>query len=241
MIYMIKVYPASTRFSADHGWLKSNFSFSFAGYYDPDNVQFGPMRVLNDDWISPAEGFGMHPHREMEIVTLMLKGELEHQDSLGNKAVTTWGGVQRMSAGTGIYHSEMNPSSTEPSELLQMWFLPGESGLQPSYETTAFQEEAMKGQLLPIAAHDAERYEKGTVAKIHQDMTIYLSELEAGSSITFEQPEGRRAFVFVLEGSMDVNGNQLARRDAARLTDEQRITLIGGEGVGAKLMLIDLP
>jgi hypothetical protein len=234
---MIRIQRAEDRYAADHGWLQSRFSYSFAEYYDPDNLQFGPMRVLNDDRIAPGAGFGMHPHREMEIVTVVLQGRLEHRDSIGNRAVTGWGGIQRMSAGTGISHSEYNASETETLELLQMWFLPAERGLQPSYETTAFDPQSLRGRLVPIASS---KPEPGKVAHIHQDMTIYLSELQAGESLRFEQPAGRKAFLFVIEGDLRMNEDTLlGRRDAARLSDVTELRLTG-EG-DARFMLIDLP
>lgn len=234
---MITIQRAGERYSADNGWLKSNFSFSFADYYDPNNSQFGALRVLNDDWIAASEGFGMHPHREMEIVTLVLDGQIEHKDSLGNRAVTTWGGVQRMSAGTGVFHSEYNSSEDEPLELLQMWFLPAERGLEPSYETTEFDKDNLTDQLVPIASTNAV---EGKVAHINQDMSIYLTELSADKLLSFNQPSGRRMFLFVLEGDVNVNGvEKLERRDAAKLEDVAELTLLSK--AGARVLLIDLP
>lgn len=234
---MITIQRAADRYSADHGWLKSNFSFSFADYYDPANLQFGPMRVLNDDWIAPGEGFGMHPHREMEIITIVLNGVLEHKDSLGNRAGTTWGGIQRMSAGTGIFHSEYNTSESEPLELLQMWFLPGERGIQPSYETTAFNTEELADQWIPVASSSSV---EGKVAGIHQDMTVYLSEPSAGKPITFTQPAGRKVFLMVLEGEIRLGEDTvLSRRDAARIEDLPELKILSDNG--ARIMLIDLP
>jgi redox-sensitive bicupin YhaK (pirin superfamily) len=234
---MITIQRAGERYSADHGWLKSNFSFSFADYYDPNNSHFGVMRVLNDDWIAAAQGFGMHPHREMEIVTIVLSGVLEHQDSLGNRAETTWGGIQRMSAGTGVYHSEYNISKEEPLELLQMWFLPGEKGGNPSYETTDFDTAGLANAFVPVTSTSSV---EGKVAHINQDMTIYLSEPSEGKALTFTQSAGRKVFLFVLEGEICVNDDQkLGRRDAARIEDVVELTLVSPEG--ARIVLIDLP
>jgi len=234
---MIHSYPADERYHADHGWLQSRFSFSFADYYDPSNMQFGPMRVLNDDVIAAGKGFGMHPHREMEIVTIVLSGELEHRDSAGHGAITTWGGIQRMSAGTGIYHSEMNPSASQEVSLLQMWFMPGTQGLQPSYETTRFDTGALRNRLLPVVSHASEA---GEGAKIHQNLTIYLSELDAGATVNFEQPTGRLIFLFVLEGSVKLPGGVLlGTRDSARIDDMPSLALSSPDG--GRFMLIDLP
>lgn len=233
---MIRVYPAESRYSADHGWLQSNFSFSFADYYDPDNVQFGPLRVFNDDFVAPDQGFGSHPHREMEIVSIVLKGFLKHEDSAGNTATTTYGGVQRMSAGTGIIHSEFNPSSTEEVNFLQLWFLPAEQGIKPSYEQTEFDPKAMKNKLLPIVTHQSGK----NVAHIHQDVTLYMSELEAGQELSFGQEDGRKIYVFVIEGDLTLNGdNKLKQRDSARITEVTDLRIQSEKG--SHFMLIDLP
>ncbi|WP_127532369.1 pirin family protein [Paenibacillus kobensis] len=240
---MIQVYNADQRYQASHGWLHTAFSFSFADYYDPNNLQFGPMRVLNDDYIEGGNGFGMHPHREMEIVTLVLSGKLEHRDSLGNQAVTTWGGIQRMSAGSGVFHSEMNPSSDEPVSLLQMWFLPQTPGLDPSYETSSFPVDDLRGKLVPVVSGDAALQKSGAVAQIHQDMTMYLTELSSDETLTFRQADGRRVFLFVLEGSVGVRAGEqdvrLGRRDSARVEGSSEL-LLSGHGE-SRLLVIDLP
>jgi quercetin 2,3-dioxygenase len=234
---MINVNPAASRFSADHGWLQSNFSFSFAEYRDPDNMHFGPLRVLNDDFIAPLKGFGSHPHKEMEIVSVVLKGELQHQDSTGNREVIRRGEVQRMSAGTGIVHSEMNPSPDETVNLLQLWFMPNEQGLQPSYEQIAYDLSAMKNRLLPVVSNTTHA---DKTAFIHQDLTLYLSELEAGQTLTFRQEAGRRIYLFVIEGELTLNGEQpLGKRDAARISGVEELNL--QTTAGASFMLIDLP
>ncbi|GAB2701099.1 pirin family protein [Paenibacillus thermoaerophilus] len=232
---MINVYPASSRYTADHGWLRSSFSFSFAEYYDPDNVQFGPLRVFNDDIVQGRRGFGAHPHREMEIVSVVLRGRLKHEDSTGKTAVTSWGEVQRMSAGTGIVHSEVNPGDEEVN-FLQLWFTPAVRGLEPSYEATRYDTAKLRNALLPVVSHQSGE----GVAHIHQDLTIYLSELDAGRELTFTQPEGRRIYVFVIEGELALNGEaRLGRRDAARI--EQTPELKIASPSGATFMLIDLP
>ncbi|WP_029097365.1 pirin family protein [Brevibacillus thermoruber] len=233
---MISVYKAQSRYTTDHGWLKSSFSFSFAEYYDPANMGFGPLRVFNDDVVQPLTGFGPHPHREMEIVSIVLKGELEHKDSTGRQEVIRPGDVQRMSAGTGIIHSEMNPSATQEVNFLQLWFEPAKYGLAPSYEQTAYDPEQMVNRLLPVVSREGGEQ----IARIHQDLTLYLSRLEPGAALTFEQEEGRRIYLFVIEGDLAVNGETaLAKRDAARITDTPKLSLTSPSG--AFFMLIDLP
>ncbi|RJS60285.1 pirin family protein [Bacillus sp. PK3_68] len=234
---MITIYPASSRHTADHGWLKSHFSFSFAEYYNPENMNFGPMRVLNDDIVKPHRGFGAHPHREMEIVSIVLSGYLKHEDSAGHTATTTFGGVQRMSAGTGVIHSEVNPSSDEDVNFLQLWFEPKENGLTPSYEQTNFDVDQLKNQLLPIVSQEPISEQ---TAYIHQDLTVYLSDLEKGQELTFTQKEGRRIFLFVIEGKVMINAEAvLHQRDSARITETGTLQIIAESD--SRFMLIDLP
>lgn len=249
---MIQVYPAQSRYYVDRDWLKSYYSFSFADYHDPENVRFGPLRVFNDDIIAPGKGFGPHPHHDMEIVTVVLKGYLKHEDSTGQAAVTTFGEIQRMSAGSGIIHSEMNPSQTEEVQLLQIWFEPEQRGLPPSYEHTRYDLAQMKNRLLPVVSRQGDHPH---IARINQDLTLYLSDLEPGQQLEFVQEPGRRIFLFVIEGSLrvvpgtsDGSGSmsndktgivELARRDSVRITEESRLQLHTREG--ARLMLIDLP
>lgn len=234
---MIQLYPSESRFSADHGWLKSNFSFSFADYYDPNNTNFGPLRVFNDDFVQPLKGFGMHPHRDMEIVSIVLTGQLKHMDNAGNSEVLKVGEVQRMSAGTGIIHSETNPSPNEEVNFLQLWFLPSEQGLTPSYEQKSYDLNAMKNDLLPVVSS---RVQAKHITHIHQDLTLYLSELDAGKSLSFKQDKDRRTYFFVIDGELTLNkDSKLGKRDAARTTD---VTLLEIESEkGATFMLIDLP
>ncbi|OXM83715.1 pirin family protein [Paenibacillus rigui] len=232
---MIEVFPSSSRHRADLGWLTSNLSFSFADYYDPKTVAFGPMRVLNDDFVVSGSGFGMHPHRNMEIVSIVLEGELQHQDSTGHTAVTTFGGVQRMTAGTGIIHSEMNPGE-DTVNFLQLWFDPEENNLTPSYQTTQYDPSLMKNTLLPVVSKNSST----NVSHIHQDLTIYLSDLEAGEALNFEQAEGRRTFVFIIEGSLRLNEIELLnKRDSARITSTSSLQLIAADHT--RFMLVDLP
>ncbi len=233
---MFNVYKAEDRYTSDHGWLKSNFSFSFAEYFDPNNLQFGPMRVLNDDVVQPLRGFGAHPHREMEIVSIVLEGQLKHEDSTGETAVTTFGGIQRMSAGTGVVHSEVNPSATEEVNFLQLWFLPEENELTPSYEKTEFDPNRLKNNLLPVVS----KQKAEQIAYIHQDLTIYLSDLDKGKEISFKQEQGRRIFFFVIEGEVIINGEwTLSKRDSARITELPELKISANDN--ARFMLIDLP
>ncbi|WP_243385299.1 pirin family protein [Bacillus kexueae] len=234
---MIQIIRANDRFFANHGWLKSYHSFSFGSYYDPNNMNFGPLRVLNDDYVAPLRGFGAHPHEEMEIVSIVLKGYLRHEDSTGESATTTFGGVQRMTAGTGVIHSEVNPSKDEEVNFLQLWFLPEEKGLTPSYENTTFSIEKMKDDWLPIVTKNPQSAE---VAHIHQDLTIYLTEMDKGIERSFEQSKQRKTFVFVLEGEVLLNGGHtLGKRDSARIDQEENVTFTATKS--AQIMLIDLP
>ncbi|MDF2668781.1 MAG: pirin [Paenibacillus sp.] len=234
---MIQVYPASSRYSADHGWLQSRFGFSFAEYRDPANMNFGPLRVFNDDIVQPENGFGMHPHREMEIVSVVLKGQIRHEDSMGNKEILLPGEIQRMTAGTGITHSEVNPSKDEELHLLQLWFLPDQNRLEPSYEQFAYNEAAMRNALLPVVSNEPNPDHR--VAHIHQDLTLYLSRLEAGERLAFAQSESRKTYIFVIEGSLTVNNQVLGARDAARITEESMLELQAA--ANNYFMLIDLP
>lgn len=233
---MIKVIRANERYRADHGWLTSNFSFSFANYYDPNNLQFGPLRVFNDDIVQPDNGFGMHPHKEMEIVSIVLDGELKHEDSAGHTATTTFGEIQRMSAGTGIFHSEVNPSKENPVNFLQLWFLPDTENLNPSYEKSAYSISDLKNQLLPIVS----KISSVNVAHIHQDTTLFLSDLEEGNILTFTQESGRKIYLFVIEGELDLNKQfNLSKRDTARITETPTLHIQARKGT--RFLLIDLP
>jgi redox-sensitive bicupin YhaK (pirin superfamily) len=233
---MIQVYPAASRYSFDHGWLRGNFSFTFGDYYDPENTSFGPMRVCNDDFIAAGRGFGAHPHSDMEIVSIVLNGELRHEDNLGNVAVTSFGEVQRMSAGMGAIHTENNPSTTEELDLLQLWFMPLVKGTLPSYEVSRFHPEELAGRLLPVVS----QHGSAQAARINQDMTIYLAKLDGQQTITFSQDEGRRVFVFVIEGELSINDNTvLYPRDTARITEQRQLELTAQAPVF--FMLIDLP
>ncbi len=232
---MITVITSGERYHADHGWLSTYWHFSFADYYDPANTNWGPLRVFNDDVIQPGQGFGAHPHRDMEIITCVLEGELEHQDNQGNQGVIHPGEVQVMSAGRGIVHSEFNRSVERPVHLHQIWILPRTKGLQPRWEQRRFDPAAREGRLLPVvSAGDI----PGTLA-IDQDATIYISALRRGQKVVHTTGPGRKAYLFVIAGSLRVNGTSLAQGDQARIADEPEIAL--GAIEEAELILLDLP
>ncbi|MBZ5753643.1 pirin family protein [Metabacillus rhizolycopersici] len=233
---MIQINRAASRYSAKNDWLESNFSFSFGEYYDESNIRFGALRVLNDDTIQPGKGFGLHPHREMEIVSIVLKGTLKHEDSLKNSGNLQYGSIQRMSAGTGILHSEFNPSDNEEASILQLWFFPDESKLTPSYEDVTFDLDKLKNNLLPVVSPSPSEQ----VAKIHTDLTIYLSKLDKGKELVFRQEKGRKIYVFTIEGELGLNQEStLGRRDDARITDTEELTITSNQD--SFFMLIDLP
>ncbi|EFM10551.1 Pirin domain protein [Paenibacillus curdlanolyticus YK9] len=231
---MIDIRRAASIYSQDAGWLESRHHFSFGSYYEEENRFFGPLCVFNHDIIAGKRGFGAHPHREMEIVSVVLRGELQHEDSSGHKAVTTFGGIQRMSAGTGIIHSEVNPSE-EPVELMQIWFVPADSRLAPSYETSHYDPEAMYGGWLPVVTPAGGAHE----AAIHQDVTLYLTKLHAGTASVFEAEAGRLQYLYLMDGTAKLNGeHELQQGDTVRFTSETAVRLEAGEPVFA--LLIDM-
>jgi quercetin 2,3-dioxygenase len=232
---MIQKYPASSRYSVKNDWLESNLSFSFGEYYDESNIHFGPLRVFNDDTVQAGRGFGIHPHREAEIVSIVLRGQLKHEDSLGNSGILQFGNVQCMTAGTGLLHSEMNPSMEEESGFLQLWFKSNQKQLPPSYEDISYDTDSMKNRLLPIVSS---RNINGT-AKINSDATLYLSKLEAGKELLFNQEQGRKIYVFVIEGELVLNSDVVVgTRDSARITDLNNLTINSVEETF--FLLIDL-
>jgi len=230
---MVQIIPDIQRFLFENDWLKTRWHFSFADYYDPENMSFGPLRVFNDDVVQPGGGFPMHPHGEMEIVTYILEGELEHRDSAGGHGVLQAGDVQHMTAGRGIRHSEFNPSATKPVHLLQIWIAPNQPRLAPGYEQAHVDVHA--GQLTPIVAGKASN---GTL-HMHQDATIYVGRFAGGEHITHALPSHRRAYVFVIRGDIVVNGQTLHAGDQARISGEVAAEL--APSTAAELLLIDLP
>ncbi|MCE9633300.1 MAG: pirin family protein [Methylophilales bacterium] len=232
---MIKLRPSMERGFADHGWLKSKHSFSFAGYHDPEHMGYSVLRVINDDAVEPGMGFGMHGHSNMEIITYVLSGELEHKDSLGNGSIIRPGDVQRMSAGTGIRHSEFNPSADRMVHLLQIWILPERQGVEPSYEQKAFSVEERSGKLRLVASRDG-REESVTV---QTDVSLYASILDANEPITWSLQAGRCAYLHVAKGSLEINGQLLRAGDAAKIVNEDAIVL--SQAKAAEILLFDLP
>ncbi|MFS0820877.1 pirin family protein [Bacillus sp. 1P02SD] len=219
---MIQRYPAGSRYSVKNDWLESNLSFSFGEYYDEENIHFGPLRVFNDDTVQAGKGFGIHPHREAEIVSIVLRGQLKHEDSLGNSGILQFGNVQRMSAGTGLLHSEMNPSPDEEASFLQLWFKSSQKQLPPSYEDISYNVDSMRNKLLPIVSAAP----TNGAAKIHSDVTLYLSKLDAGEEIFYQQEQGRKMYVFVIDGELVLNNDVVVgQRDSARITELTELTL----------------
>jgi len=232
---MLMVRKAEERGHANHGWLDTWHTFSFADYQDPREMGFGPLRVINDDKVQPGQGFGTHGHRDMEIITYVLEGALEHKDSMGNGSIIRPGNVQRMSAGTGVRHSEFNPSRDERVHLLQIWIEPNVTGVQPGYEEKQFGPAEKKGQLRLIASPDGRA---GSVT-IHQDATVYASMLDGKDAVTHRLASGRRAYVHVARGSVKVNGTPLKGGDGVRIENESSIEL--KDAREAEVLLFDLP
>jgi redox-sensitive bicupin YhaK (pirin superfamily) len=231
---MIRLRKAADRGHFDHRWLDTWHTFSFADYYDPDQLGFRALRVINDDRVQPGQGFGMHGHRDMEIVTYVLDGALEHRDSLGNGSVLRAGELQRMTAGTGVRHSEFNPSPTEPVHLYQIWLLPERKGLEPSYEQRPFPEEERQGGLRLVASPDGA---DGSLT-IRQDARLYLSTLRAGDVVSHALKPGRHAWLQVLRGRVTLNGHALATGDGAAVSEERALDLSADRG--AEVLLFDL-
>lgn len=232
---MTVVRPSHERGHANHGWLDSYHTFSFANYYDPAHMGVSNLRVINDDTVAPGQGFGTHGHRDMEIVSYVLDGALEHRDSMGNGSVIRPGDVQRMSAGTGVRHSEYNASPTEPVHFLQIWLVPNREGVTPDYAQKHFPLEERRGRLALLVSPDGH---DGSLAA-HQDALLYGTLLGAGDTVEHALDAGRRAYVHVARGRMTVNGTPLSTGDGATVEDVDRVRL---EGVTeAEVLLFDLP
>lgn len=231
---MKKVRRRNERGYADHGWLKSFHTFSFAGYQDPRHVHFRKLRVMNEDWIEGGQGFGTHPHNDMEIVTYVLSGSLEHRDSMGNGEILSAGEFQRMTAGSGITHSEFNPSSSETAHLYQIWIFPNERNLTPSYEQKRFDPAEQQNRWRLVASEGAE---DGSL-KIHQDAKIYLATIEPARSLEFQIDPGRNAWLQILEGQVLLDGETLEAGDGVAITEESGLELKGVDQ--SQVMLFDL-
>src|SRR5688572_18797266 len=230
---MLTVRKAEDRGASRLDWLESYHSFSFSDYYDPEHMGFRSLRVINDDVIAPGGGFGTHPHRDMEIITYVLDGELEHRDSLGTGSVIRPGDVQKMSAGTGIPHSEFNHSRNAPVHLLQIWIVPERGGLSPGYQQLHFPREAKLGKLLLVASNE----EREDLIRIHQNARMYVSILESEQSVTHQLEAGRHAWVHVARGAVSVNGKELKAGDAVAVAGEP-VEIVGAPG--GEVLLFDL-
>ena len=232
---MITIRSAQERGTANFGWLDSRHTFSFGNYYDPNHMGFSTLRVINEDKVQPQQGFGTHGHRDMEIISYVLKGALEHKDSIGNGSVIRPGDVQRMSAGTGILHSEYNASDTEPVHFLQIWILPDTQGLRPSYEQTHFSTEARQGTLRLVGSRDGRN---GSVT-IHQDVNLYAALLRDGDTVQHSIEEGRFLWVQVARGAVNLNQRLLAAGDGVAITQEQVLSLTG-QSDDAEILIFDM-
>ncbi len=232
---MIEIRKSEDRGIANFGWLYSRHTFSFGSYYDPRHTGFGPLLVINDDQVQPGRGFDTHGHRDMEIISYVLEGELAHKDSMGNGSAIRPGDVQRMSAGTGVLHSEFNHSSTQKVHFLQIWIAPSVQGIAPGYEEKHFDAASKRGQLRLIASPDGS---DGSVT-IHQDARVYAGLLDGSEQATHALSPQRRAYVHVARGAVTVNGHRLSTGDAIKLEQETAVALADGEA--AEVLLFDLP
>lgn len=232
---MLKVHKSSSRGAADHGWLQSNHSFSFGHFYNPEEMGFGPLVVINEDRVQPAKGFGTHSHSDMEIISYVLSGALEHKDSMGTGSVIEYGDVQRMSAGTGVSHSEFNHSSTERVHFLQIWIEPNVKGIPPSYEEKHFDTASKIGNLRLIASPDG----KDVSVLIHQDANIYAAILGESDQLKQILEIGRTGYVHVIRGQVEVNGIALSSGDALKMKDVSEVEFTNAKDV--ELLFFDLP
>jgi len=231
---MIVLRKAQERGHANHGWLDSYHTFSFADYYDPREMGWGPLRVINEDRVAPGRGFGTHPHRDMEIISYVLEGALAHKDSMGTGSVIRPGDVQRMSAGTGVLHSEFNQSPGDPVHFLQIWIEPNERGIAPSYEQKNFADGEKRGRLRLIASPDGA---DGSV-RIHQDARVYAAVLDGAETVSHALAQNRKAYVHVARGTVGLNGTSLSSGDGAKISGEQQLRLSDADA--AEVLLFDL-
>jgi redox-sensitive bicupin YhaK (pirin superfamily) len=231
---MITIRRADERGHAQHGWLDSFHTFSFADYYDEAHMGFRALRVINEDRVEPAQGFGTHPHRDMEIISYVLEGGIEHKDSMGTGSVIRPGDVQRMSAGTGVRHSEYNASKSEPVHFLQIWLMPAERGITPSYEQKAFTADEKRGRLRVVASPDGR---DGSVT-VHSDAVLHAGLFDKGESAELPLREGRHAWVHVARGKVRVNGKELAAGDGAAVSEQASVKVEGVDG--GEVLVFDL-
>ncbi|HEU4605976.1 MAG TPA: pirin family protein [Nitrososphaera sp.] len=234
---MIKIIKSGEHYHNEEDWLSTYWHFSFAHYQDPEKMNFGPLRVFNDDVIQPGTGFGFHPHRDMEIITYVIDGELEHKDNQGNHGVIQPGEIQRMTAGSGIMHSEYNHSKERPLRLLQMWLFANRRGLDPSWEQRRFGREERANRLLPVIV--PENANDGQALHIHQDAAVYVSSLAPGNRVEHKLAMGRKAYVFVIEGKIKLNNGAMETRDAAKIENESTLSIQAEKPT--ELILLDLP
>ncbi len=232
---MMMIRPSAERGQADLGWLKSRHSFSFASYHDPAHMHFGPLRVINEDWIAPGTGFGMHGHRDMEIITYVLEGAITHRDSMGNSSVIRAGSIQRMSAGTGVMHSEHNREPDTTTHMLQIWIVPQQLAIEPGYEERLIDDSARRGRLVLIASGEPQ---DGAV-RIHQDVSLWAGRFDGSESACFDIAPARQVYVHVARGGIEINGRALAAGDAAMLVGERELTL--SAGTASEVLVFDLP
>ncbi len=232
---MLEIRKSQDRGQANHGWLRSQHSFSFADYFDAEHVEFGALRVINEDRVAPGRGFGTHPHRDMEIVSYVLAGELAHRDSMGTGSVIRPGDVQRMSAGTGVFHSENNPSPTQPVHFLQIWIHPDRMGVQPGYEQKSFDASEKRGRLRLVVSGDGA---EGSVT-VHQDARMYAGLFDGAESAQLNVAAGRRVYVHLVRGELTAQGKRLTTGDALKLTGVTQLDI--RDGKDAEVLVFDLP
>ena len=229
-------HAASSRGHADHGWLNAHHSFSFASWYDPSRVHFGMLRVLNDDIVAGGQGFGTHPHNDMEIITIILKGALEHKDNMGNGSVIRPGDVQVMSAGTGVMHSEFNPSKDEATNLFQLWIFPKEKGIKPSYDQRTFDINDRKNKIQTVVSG----FKTGDELYIHQDAAISLSDLDKGTELKYAMKSKEKgAYIMVINGAVEIEGQKLQQRDAIGVWENENVSIKASEN--AEIIIIEVP
>ncbi len=218
---MLELIPSDTRGGADHGWLQTRHTFSFADYYNPQRMRFGSLRVMNEDRIAPGQGFGQHPHRDMEILTYPVSGTIEHRDDFGNCTVTTSGEIQRMTAGTGVQHSEYNHSDTDELHLLQIWIFPEQKNLEPGYEQKAFSREDKLDRLCLIASRDG----RDNSVVVHQQVDVYASVLQKDAELQLAIGESHKVFVQTVRGEIAINGQHASTRDGLQISGEDRLAV----------------